>query len=237
MLTDMFSKSRHLNLEGFTDWHSHILPGVDDGVQEMQKSLKILQSYEDAGIDEVWLTPHIMEDIPNTTDGLRARFAELQSAYSGPVKLHLASENMMDKVLLERLETDDLLPIGPEGNMLLVETSYFNAPMGMHDTLRKVMSKGYFPLLAHPERYNYITSMDEYRKMRDMGVRFQINLMSLCGHYGPVVRDKAVKLVKEGMCEHLGSDLHRRAHYEVIKHTKLKPSLLRRLSELSGENL
>ena len=66
--------------QGFTDWHSHILPGVDDGVRDMEESLAILKRYEDAGIKRVWLTPHIMEDYPNTTDSLRARFKELQQA-------------------------------------------------------------------------------------------------------------------------------------------------------------
>ena len=53
-------------LRGFTDCHSHILPGVDDGVKTLRESLAILAKYEDLGISDLWLTPHIMEDIPNT---------------------------------------------------------------------------------------------------------------------------------------------------------------------------
>ena len=68
--------------QGFTDWHSHILPGVDDGVQTLEESLRVLEEYERLGVREVWLTPHIMEDIPNTTAHLRQRFEELQAAYS-----------------------------------------------------------------------------------------------------------------------------------------------------------
>ena len=79
-------------LHNFTDHHSHILPGVDDGVKKMEVSLKVLERYEQLGIAEVWCTPHIMEDIPNTTAGLQARFAELCEAYQGPIKLHLAAE-------------------------------------------------------------------------------------------------------------------------------------------------
>ena len=77
---------------GFTDWHCHILPGVDDGVQTMEEALQILAEYERLGVKEVWLTPHIMEDIPNTTEKLRDRFTELRTAYQGSVMLHLASE-------------------------------------------------------------------------------------------------------------------------------------------------
>ena len=73
-------KQNIIKLIGFTDYHSHILPGVDDGVQTMDESLEILRLYEEQGIKSVWLTPHIMEDIPNTTAHLRDRFAELQAA-------------------------------------------------------------------------------------------------------------------------------------------------------------
>lgn len=141
---------------GLTDWHSHILPGVDDGVQTMEESLAILQQYEVLGVKAVWLTPHIMEDIPNTTMRLKERFAELQQAYPGPVALHLAAENMLDHLFEERLESNDLLPIGDAGNRLLVETSYFNPPMNLYETLERIKSKGYYPVLAHPERYVYM---------------------------------------------------------------------------------
>ena len=112
--------------KNFTDCHSHILPGVDDGVQTMEEALEILRLYEELGIKSVWLTPHIMEDMPNTTLHLRERYAELQATYSGPIKLHLASENMLDNLFEERLEKNDLLPLGESGDHLLVETSYFN---------------------------------------------------------------------------------------------------------------
>ena len=102
--------------KNFTDCHSHILPGVDDGVQTMEEALEILRLYEELGIKSVWLTPHIMEDMPNTTLHLRERYAELQATYSGPIKLHLASENMLDNLFEERLEKNDLLPLGESGH-------------------------------------------------------------------------------------------------------------------------
>ena len=68
-------------LEGATDWHCHILPGVDDGIRTMESALEVLAYYEEIGIREVWLTPHLMEDVPNTPAALRARFAEFKAAY------------------------------------------------------------------------------------------------------------------------------------------------------------
>ncbi|MDE7335811.1 MAG: capsular biosynthesis protein, partial [Muribaculaceae bacterium] len=109
-LSKFFERSKSVSLDGLTDWHSHILPGVDDGVETLEESLEILAGYEELGIRQVWLTPHIMEDLPNTPAKLRARFEQLCQAYSGPLKLHLAAENMIDNLFLQRLEADDLLP-------------------------------------------------------------------------------------------------------------------------------
>lgn len=192
----------------WTDWHCHILPGVDDGIRTMEDSLKVLSFYADIGVREVWLTPHVMEDIPNTPEGLRRRFAELSSAYHGPLKLHLAAEHMLDNLFEERLTAGELLPIGAAGDTLLVETSYYNPPMDLDGLLLRISGKGYRPLLAHPERYVYM-EMKDYRRLRENGVAFQLNLLSLCGMYGEQARRRALVLLKEGMYERTGTDLHR----------------------------
>ena len=192
----------------FTDWHCHILPGVDDGVQSMDESLQILAEYERLGTKEVWLTPHIMEDIPNTTEKLRERFIELRTAYQGSVTLHLASENMLDNLFEERLEKNDLLPIGKDGKHLLVETSYFNPPMGLNNILLRIKAKGYYPILAHPERYLYMSEND-YLRLKSMNIQFQLNLFSLLGLYGKDVQKRAKMLHRQGFCKYIGTDLHR----------------------------
>ena len=190
------------------DRHSHILYGVDDGVRTEEDSLAILAWMRGLGLRTLWLTPHIMEDIPNTTAALRERFSELQAAYSGSVRLHLAAENMLDSLFEERLERDDLRPLGPGGDHLLVETSYFSAPAGFHELLGRIRARGFHPVLAHPERYVYMED-DDYRRLREEGVKFQLNLPSLTGHYGPLARKKAERLRKAGWYEFEGTDLHR----------------------------
>lgn len=194
--------------QGFTDWHSHILPGVDDGVQTMEEALQILIEYERLGVKEVWLTPHIMEDIPNTTQHLRERFTELKTAYKGNVALNLASENMLDNLFEERFNKNDLLPIGKEGKQLLVETSYFNPPMGLQNILLRIKAKGYFPILAHPERYLYMSESD-YQQLKSMNILFQLNQFSLLGLYGKEVKKKALMLQNLRMYDYVGTDLHR----------------------------
>lgn len=198
---------------GFTDWHSHILPGVDDGVQTMEEALQILAEYERLGVKEVWLTPHIMEDIPNTTEKLRDRFTELRTAYQGSVMLHLASENMLDNLFEERLEKNDLLPIGKDGKHLLVETSYFNSPMGLNNILLRIKAKGYHPVLAHPERYLYMDK-EKYEYIHSMGVKLQMNAFALQGVYGKEVCRRARWLQKHSMYAFAGTDLHK---IEILK--------------------
>ena len=250
-------------LQGAADHHSHILPGVDDGVETMDEALHILATYEAMGIKELWLTPHIMEDIPNTPQKLATRFEELKAAYKGSITLHLAAEYMIDNNLHKLLkaregvekdcschsdhtltnkskevigtvqskpfqetpplfrgevvedrrgekkttECPKLLPIGTAGKHILVETSYFNPPMRFKETLRQIKSLGYYPLLAHPERYMYMDN-DEYRRLREEGVKFQLNLVSLAGGYGAVVKKKALWLLTNGLYSVAGSDLH-----------------------------
>lgn len=202
----LFPKIHHL-LKGFTDHHSHILPGVDDGVKKMEVSLQVLERYEQIGIAEVWCTPHIMEDIPNTTEKLQERFAELRDAYHGPIKLHLAAEYMMDELFEERLEQGQLLTLGEDGNQLLVETSYFTPPMDMDNVFSRIKRKGLFPVLAHPERYVYM-GKERYEELKDKEIRFQLNISSLSGAYGKEAKDKALWLLKKGYYDFAGSDLH-----------------------------
>ena len=202
-------------LENFTDWHSHILPGVDDGIRTMDESLSTLDAMEERGVRKVWLPPHIMEDCPNSTSRLRERFADLLENYKGGIELKLASENMLDSLFEERLKAGDLLPIGDNGDHLLVETSYVNPPYGMDTMIENILSAGLTPVLAHPERYRYMNEND-YTKWKSRGVLFQCNYISIVGGYGETARKKIEWLLKEGMVDLTGSDVHRKFVFEHV---------------------
>ncbi len=219
---------------GFTDSHSHILPSVDDGVRDISESLKILACYEELGIRDVWLTPHIMEDIPNTTTHLRERYAELLAAYQGPLTLHLSAENMMDSLFRKRFSEKDLLPWGVNGDHMLVETSCFFAPQGLENILQGISSAGYYPILAHPERYIYMEK-DDYRELKDMGVELQLNLFSLVGMYGETAQKKAEWLLKEGHYSYMGSDLHAFSAMQAALDKKISNKTADRLIALKGQ--
>ena len=206
-------------LKGSTDRHSHILYGVDDGICIPEDSLEVLRFQESLGVSEVWCTPHIMEDVPNTTEFLKARFEELKSIYTGPIKLHLAAEYMIDTVFEARLNAGDLLTM--EDDTLLMETSTIAPPYDLKGSLKEAMSKGYRPLFAHPERCRFLEVKD-CEELVEMGVRLQLNIASLTGYYGQSCRLKAESLLSKGLYSAYGSDCHR---VKTIKSQYSRPEL------------
>ena len=219
-------------LEGFRDCHCHLLPEVDDGVQEMDETMQILKEWESLGMKDVWLTPHIMEDIPNEPSELKQRFTELQQQYTGAVSLHLAAEHMMDGLFLKRLAADEVLPIGADGTRLLVETSYYTPPMNMADVIERIKAKGYEPILAHPERYQYMDKTD-YKRWKQRGLLLQLNLPSLVGAYGPGVQWKAEWLLKENMYDYCGSDTHSTNQVEMFLNSEISKKTVKMIKNIA----
>ena len=210
-LLDLFSKKKSsiadsMFLQGRTDRHTHILFGVDDGIRKLEDSLAVLRYEESLGVTDVWCTPHVMEDVPNTTAALKARFEELKAAYIGPIRLHLAAEYMLDTVFEKRLGARDLLTM--EDSTVLVETSTLTPPVNLFEIFRQMQSAGYRPLLAHPERYRYLKEKD-YEELRKLGIHFQLNLPSLVRFYGDTAYNKAIWLLENGFYTEVGSDCHR----------------------------
>lgn len=218
-------------MDGFCDYHCHLLPDVDDGVEDTGETLQILQEWEALGVTEVWLTPHIMEDIPNEPVELNRRFKDLQGLYGGGIRLHLAAEHMMDGLFLRRLGADDVMPIGMDGTQLLVETSYYIPPMNMETIIDSIRKNGYDPLLAHPERYQYMEK-DDYRHWKEKGVLLQLNLPSLVGAYGPEVKHKAEWLLRENMYDYCGSDTHSMEQVELFLEATISKKTVKKLRNI-----
>ena len=225
-------------LDGFCDCHCHLLPGVDDGVQERDETMQILEVWASLGVKEVWLTPHIMEDIPNEPVALRKRFETL----TGTIELHLAAEHMMDGLFLKRLEKGNVMPFNVnvndnqnqnENKKLLVETSYYTPPMNMGAIIERIKEKGYEPLLAHPERYQYMDDSD-YKMWKQRGVLLQLNLPSLVGAYGPLVQRKAEWLLKEGMYDYSGTDTHSAVQMEMFLNSMISKKMVKRAIAIAG---
>ena len=198
-------------LQGKTDIHCHVLPGVDDGSPDLPHSLDLLDYMEhDLGFAAAWLTPHVMQGNGNTAARLQEPFNQLLRQYDGSMRLRLSSEYMMDGGFDERLTTDALV-LGKRH--LLVETSYMNGPNDLYDILLSVWHRDLKPLIAHPERYMYMSD-DDYRNLKSHGYEFQLNLLSLSGYYGVRPRLVAEHLLEEGFYDNVGTDLHHLDRFE-----------------------
>jgi len=217
-------------LKGAVDQHSHILYGLDDGVTTQEDSLAILRFLEEQGVSEVWFTPHVMEDVPNTSEGIRARFGELKSVYEGGLRLHLAAEYMIDTLFEKLLSQKDLLLHGED--TVLVETSSVAPPINLWEILDSMLKAGYRPLVAHPERYRYM-DRDDYRDLHEMGCLLQLNLPSIVGFYGESARQRAQYLLDKGWYRMVGSDCHRfKAIQAQYSAKELKKDTIAKLSVL-----
>lgn len=226
-------------LDGFCDCHCHLLPGVDDGIGKLEETILVLKTCESLGVKEVWMTPHIMEDYPNTPASLKESFAQVCADLSVTMQLHLAAEHMLDGLFVRRLQDNDLLPccVNGNSNCLLVETSYYIPPMNMEQMIDHIKAKGYTPLLAHPERYQYMSSAD-YRRWKQKGVLFQLNVPSLVGAYGREEQYKAKDLLKRGMYDCCGSDAHGLMQVEAFLDSMISRNTVRMVRRLSeSQNL
>lgn len=188
---------------GITDYHCHILFGVDDGVKELSESILALSYYESLGVESIFLTPHISL-IYNNLPLIEANFEILKNRYDGYIKLHLAAEYLLDSGFEDQLK-HGLKCI--KENMVLVESSYLNKSANFDETLFQITNEGFVPIIAHPERYLFM-DMNKYHKLKNCDYMFQLNLLSLSGMYGSQVKRRALYLLENNMYDIVGSDMH-----------------------------
>ncbi|ESU22169.1 capsular polysaccharide biosynthesis protein [Flavobacterium enshiense DK69] len=211
---------------GYVDIHSHILFGIDDGAKTIKDSNFLMQSLLDLGFEKCITTPHTNEHIwDNTRESILKKHQEVKSLspeLSGKLSLEVASEYMINENFTQLFETKQLLTL--KDNYALVELSYMTPPIQLYNTLFQLQLNGYTPILAHPERYSYYHSnFSEYEKLKKAGCYFQLNLLSTVGYYGPEVAETAKKLLKKGLIDFTGSDVHHKNHIEAFsKKVKLK---------------
>lgn len=195
--------------QGACDIHCHLLPGVDDGFPTLEKSLYALKRLEERGVKKIILTPHFMNDYPNNNrESITAEFASFieEVKESCGIELHLAGEYMLDKGFPDRFRKG-FLALDSSGKYVLCETSYLMHDPDYANMLYDIMCEGIQPVIAHPERYEY-AGKDVYMNWKEKMYMFQLNLLSLAGAYGEPARQKSHYLLKEGMYDYIGSDMH-----------------------------
>ncbi len=194
------------------DLHSHLIPGIDDGSKTMEQSLEMLRAMQALGYEKVITTPHVMSDAyQNSTqtivNGLQS-LREASLADGITIEIEAAAEYYLDEELVKRLDKGDILTLGD--NYLLFETSYISKPLNFEEVVYEIQAKGYKALLAHPERYRYISDPHkEFEQMKELGIFLQLDINSLGGYYGRQAMKHALILSELGVIDFLGSDVHR----------------------------
>ena len=203
-----------------TDIHSHILPGIDDGSPDIETSILLVEGLIKLGVSHSIATPHIIGDlyrnnydtINNALTALRNALEEKQLKF----KINAAAEYMLDAYFLELLQKKiPLLTL--KNNLILTEFSYAERPFNVEKIIFAVITEGYQPILAHPERYAYYhNDYKQYHHLADLGFLLQVNLLSLTGYYGKAVAKAAAYIIKNKLVSFTGTDLHHLRHLDAL---------------------
>lgn len=213
------------------DMHSHLLPGIDDGSPDVATSIALIRALQQVGYRKFITTPHIYPDLyPNTAATIAAAHQQLLEGLQAEgmeVDLHAAAEYFIDEFFSERLERGEPL-LTLHRNWVLVEVSFVSPPADLNHIIFDMVTGGYQPVLAHPERYAfYHTKRDVYHRFKDQGCLLQINALSLVGYYGRGVQDAARYLVHEKLVDLVGTDLHHQRHMDALQDPRLHTELQR----------
>ncbi len=196
------------------DIHSHLLPGLDDGVSNFSEAIQVVRKLSEIGYQKLITTPHIMSDTyRNDSETILSRLKELNDKLKEEnisIVIQAAAEYYLDSWLIKQVE--EAVPLMTFGdNYLLFEMNYMTEPYQLNDFIFKILMLGYKPVLAHPERYQFMT-IEKAEDLHHRGVLMQVNILSFIDFYSKPVRQMANQLVDNGWVDFLGSDCHRMQH-------------------------
>lgn len=209
------------------DLHSHLLPGIDDGCNDITESIELLKQAQEQGITDLVLTPHYMEDTKYSANNKEKnkRFEELKKEAKKAgieINLYLGNEVYITETIKDLLNQQEITTIN-NSKYLLIEFPLGNMLYNSKEILYDLVVSGYVPILAHPERYRIFQRhkdhIDEYLRM---GVLLQGNYKSLFGKYGKDAKKTLIYFLKNNKITFLASDCH---HDKDFKIKKLKKKL------------
>tara|TARA_Y100001954_G_C15631950_1_gene513158 strand:+ start:171 stop:902 length:732 start_codon:yes stop_codon:yes gene_type:complete len=211
MIFNLFKSKPTLNQlipKGFVDIHSHILPGIDDGPNNIEESIELISEMKKLGFSKIIGTPHTYPGLyENTNLSIENSYESINIKKIKGIKIDYASEYMADISIIEKLKKNTILTL--KDDYVLIETGFISYPNSFEEIIFQIRSYGYKPILAHPERYRYLNSKRNLiYKLKKIGCRLQINLFSLTDYYGKDVRIMCEKLLKEDLIDFVGSDIH-----------------------------
>lgn len=223
-----------------TDIHCHVLPGIDDGSPDVTTSVELVERMQQWGIHRIIASPHVtFGTFPNTPETTAAARTDLQKALDergNTLELSNAAEYRIDDLFYKEYEAGRLMTL--PGNRLLIENSFMQEPWGLEQLVFDLQVKGFAPILVHPERYPYYYKhRDRYKTLHDAGAAFQINVLSLAGHYGPGEKKMAEWLIDQNYVDYIGTDLHRKAHADAIDRYLASKDYVKHRAALEGRTL
>ena len=222
------------------DMHSHLLPGLDDGLEVMEQTIAFAKEMKQLGYKKFICTPHILPDVhDNSPETILPRLEEVRKALKEneiDIEVDAAAEYMVGPELHETiLKGGKLLTFG--NNYILIEMSYAAPSQNIVQVIFDLKIKGYRPILAHPERYNYYLGNNEiYEDFIARGCLLQVNLLSLTGFYGKPVQKAAEYLVKHKLVSFIGTDMHHQGHLNMTKKIATSTNFHKMVKELDLKN-
>lgn len=193
------------------DIHTHILHACDDGSPDLETSLTHIKMMKDAGVAGIVLSPHyMMGPYQNTAEIFELRFNQLKKALQEndiSIQLYKAFEIYLEPNTLKEIKNKDLSINGTK--YVLVETGFHGFPKDFMHILYDLVINGFYPILAHPERYPDIFNNSEFAEdLIHRNIYFQLNAASFIGLYGKKIQQTAWNLLKNGHCHFVASDNH-----------------------------
>ncbi|HCE85114.1 MAG TPA: capsular biosynthesis protein [Bacteroidetes bacterium] len=220
------------------DMHCHLLPGIDDGPESIEESLSIIQAMVAVGYQGAICTSHIFPEVyDNKADDMLRGVDSLQSVLDKNninFTLHASAEYMVDRQFIELAKAKKLLAFGKK-DYVVIETGFTQENPYFDEAIYEMQYAGYCPILAHPERYLYLSqskSIEQFEKIIDKGIELQINLFSLMGLYGRLSKEVAKILLKNNFIRWIGTDIHRSQHISLLE----KANDLKTLSNSMRDN-
>jgi len=198
------------------DIHSHLLPGIDDGSPDVETSIKLIKGLHELGFHKFICTPHIFTELyPNTPETILPALDLVKNALKEAkldVEISAAGEHMVD----DRFEVREGL-MCLSNKFILIEMSYLYESPNIEQVIFDLQVSGYEVILAHPERYTfYYKDFSKFQRYKDMGVMFQLNLLSVTGYYGKEVKKTAEYLLNSNLYDLAATDLHHENHLKAL---------------------
>jgi protein-tyrosine phosphatase len=220
------------------DMHSHVLPGIDDGAQNPAESIELIKRMMALGIKKIIATPHIMADYyRNTAETINGALEILKAELEKEkidIVVEAAAEHYFDETFEGRINDGKLMIMGD--NYVLFEFSFISKPPNVVAIVQRLKELSYKPILAHPERYPYM-DIDQFRSLREWGLLFQLNTISLAGYYGKETKKMAESLVDNQLIDFISSDMHHLRHAEALQGALKMPYLEKLMFDYPLKNI